>query len=215
MTATSTSAAWEAANRIFPSAEYEKDFQASNRAGYPIYRSTDPSVNAWISDLGNRLEVNLPDGTHRNIWIEAPVEAIQKDAEDTNKMGRVETAKRIQRFMYWYTKEYVHELDNKKREDTAVKEMQNAATEGGEIKCVVLTAENNARVMMDCITECIRAVSILGNPEEDVEDWMLAGINAMMDKANEEHVVPFDLPNSICGLLCAQFRRPSGEKGDV
>ena len=27
-------------------------------------------------------------------------------------------------------------MDNKKREDAAVKEMQDAATEGGEIKCI-------------------------------------------------------------------------------
>ncbi len=87
-----------------------------------------------------------------------------------------------------------------------MKEMQDAATEGGEIKCMVLTAENNARVMMNCITDCIAAVNILTNKEEDVDDWMIAGINAMLDKVLEGHAIPFDLPASICGILCAQFR---------
>ena len=161
MTVTSIRDAWAEVQKIFPT-RYEHDASRSERAGYPIYYSTASDVNAWISDLGNRLEVNLPDGKSVNIWIQAPAEAATsdstKDTEDSGsatKEERRETAKRIQRFTYYYTKEYVHELDNKKREDAAVKEMQDAATEGGEIKCMVLTAENNARVAMGSITDCI------------------------------------------------------------
>ena len=119
---------------------------------------------------------------------------------------RRETAKRIQRLAYFYTVEYVGQLDNKKREDAAVKEMQDVATEGGEIKCMVLTAENNARVAMGSITDCIAAVNILVNMEEDVDDWMIAGINAMLDKVRVSRGIPFDLSTSICGLLGAQYR---------
>ena len=64
-------------------------------------------MNAWISDLGNRLEVNLPDGESVNIWIQAPAEATTsnstKNTEETEDTGsatkeeRRETAKRIQR----------------------------------------------------------------------------------------------------------------------
>lgn len=213
MTVTSIRNAWAEVQKIFPT-DYEHDTSRSERAGYPIYYSTAAGVNAWIGDLGNRLEVNLPDGQSVNIWIEAPAEATTaSDSADENedngsatKEERKETAKRIQRLTYWYTKEYVREMDNKKREDAAVKEMQDAATEGGEIKCMVLTAENNARVMMGCITGCIAAVNILTNKEEDVDDWMIAGINAMLDKVLEGHAIPFDLPTSICGILCAQYR---------
>lgn len=212
MKVTSIRDAWAEVQKIFPT-RYEHDANRSERAGYPIYYSTASDVNAWISDLGNRLEVNLPDGKSVNIWIQAPAEAATSDStKDTEDDGsatreeRRETAKRIQRLTYCYTKEYVHEMDNKKREDAAVKEMQAAATEGGEIKCMVLTAENNARVMMGCITDCIAAVDILVNMEEDVDDWMIAGINAMLDKVWESHTIPFDLPTSICGLLGAQYR---------
>ena len=213
MKVTSIKDAWAEANKIFPT-DYEHDAGRSERAGYPIYYSTAAGVNAWISDLGNRLEVNLPDGKSVDIWIEAPVEATAtsnsveetEDSGSATKEERRETAKRIQRLTYWYTEEYVHEMDNKKREAAAVKEMEAAATEGGEIKCMVLTAENNARVMMDCITDCIAAVNILTNMEEDVDDWMIAGINAMLDKVYESHTIPFDLPTSICGLLGAQYR---------
>ena len=213
MTVTSIRDAWAEVQKIFPT-RYEHDASRSERAGYPIYYSTASGVNAWISDLGNRLEVNLPDGKSVDIWIQSPAEATAtsnstENTEDTGSATREErreTAKRIQRFTYYYTKEYVRELDNKKREDAAVKEMEDAATEGGEIKCMVLTAENNARVMMNCITDCIAAVDILVNMEEDVEDWMIAGINAMLDKVYKGHAIPFDLPTSICGLLGAQYR---------
>ena len=213
MTVTSIRDAWAEVQKIFPT-RYEHDANRSERAGYPIYYSTAAGVNAWISDLGNRLEVNLPDGKSVDIWIQSPAEATAtsnstENTEDTGSATREErreTAKRIQRFTYYYTKEYVRELDNKKREDAAVKEMEEAATEGGEIKCMVLTAENNARVMMNCITDCIAAVDILVNMEEDVEDWMIAGINAMLDKVYKGHAIPFDLLTSICGLLGAQYR---------
>lgn len=212
MTVTSIRDAWAEVQKIFPT-RYEHDASRSERAGYPIYYSTASDVNAWISDLGNRLEVNLPDGKSVDIWIQAPAEAdtsdSTKDTEDSGsatKEERRETAKRIQRFTYYYTKEYVHELENKKREDAAVKEMQDAATEGGEIKCMVLTAENNARVAMGSITDCIAAVNILVNMEEDVDDWMIAGINAMLDKVRVTQGIPFDLSTAICGVLGAQYR---------
>ena len=212
MTVTSIRDAWAEVQKIFPT-RYEHDASRSERAGYPIYYSTAAGVNAWISDLGNRLEVNLPDGKSVDIWIQAPAEAATsdstKDTEDSGsatKEERRETAKRIQRLAYFYTVEYVGQLDNKKREDAAVKEMQDAATEGGEIKCMVLTAENNARVAMGSITDCIAAVNILVNMEEDVDDWMIAGINAMLDKVRVSQGIPFDLSTAICGVLGAQYR---------
>lgn len=119
---------------------------------------------------------------------------------------RKNTMRRIQRLTYWFTEEYVKELENKKKEDAAVKEM-NENSDTNEIKCVVLTAEHNAEVMMECIKECICAVNLLANEDEEVEDWMLAGINAMLEKVNESRCIPFDLPTSICGLLCTHIRK--------
>ena len=206
---TSIKDAWEEANKIFPT-DYEHDVSRSERAGYPIYYSTANGVNAWISDLGNRLEVNLPDGKSVDIWIQAPAEDTTSNSAEDNgsatREERRETAKRIQRLAYFYTAEYVGQLDNKKREDAAVKEMQAAETEGGEIKCMVLTAENNARVAMGSITDCIAAVNILVNMEEDVDNWMIAGINAMLDKVRVTQGVPFDLSTAIFGVLGAQYR---------
>lgn len=69
--------AWEEANKIFPY-DYEKDEESSLTAGYPIYRSTaSEHPQNWISDLGNRLEVNLEDGSSTNIWIEEQGEDVE------------------------------------------------------------------------------------------------------------------------------------------
>lgn len=201
MTATSKKAAWDEVNKIFPT-DYERNAAESERAGYSIFRSTAEGVNAWISDLGDRLEVNLPDGKTVNIWIEEP-----KEQNEDNMAVRIEVLKRVQRLTYYYTEEYVKELENKKREDAAVKELEEAKKAGdGEIRCMVLTAEHNAKVLMDCITDCITAVNTLKSRDKDVEDWMIAGINAMMDKVNETGAIHYDLPLSICGLLCVQYQ---------
>lgn len=61
--------AWNKADVIFPT-DYIKDEVRSKKAGYDIYYSTVQSVHAWISDLGDRLEVNLETGETINIWIE-------------------------------------------------------------------------------------------------------------------------------------------------
>lgn len=200
MKANSKQEAWKKVNEIFPT-DYKKDEASSERAGYPIYRSTAEGHHYdYICDLGDRLEVNL-DSSHRetvNIWIEEPVSEQAPELSEE----RVSVAKRLQRAVYWYSEEYLKELDNKVKEDEAVAGLPK----DGPIQCVVLTAEHNAKVMLDCIRELHKAVHILLDKQEDVDEWMLSGINAMMDKANAMKVIPFDLPASICGLLCAQYR---------
>ncbi len=69
MKVSSVKEAWELANQLFPT-DYEKDEERSSRAGYPIHHSTAEGVDAWISDLGNRLEINYANGKSENIWIE-------------------------------------------------------------------------------------------------------------------------------------------------
>lgn len=81
MTVNSIERAWNEANRIFPT-DYMKDEEKSVAAGYPIYFSTAEGVNAWISDLGNRLEINLQDGKTVNIWID---EAIREEDKRQHK----------------------------------------------------------------------------------------------------------------------------------
>ena len=69
MKVTNRQEAWNKADEIFPT-DYIKNERYSVEAGYDIYTSTADGVNAWISDLGNRLEINLATGETVNIWIE-------------------------------------------------------------------------------------------------------------------------------------------------
>ena len=76
-----TAEAWQKANELFPT-DYMKDDIRSNRAGYDIYYSTAAGVNAWISDLGNRLEVNMENGETVNIWIDEDPQFAEYQLED-------------------------------------------------------------------------------------------------------------------------------------
>lgn len=69
MKAVSKKEAWKIVDVIFPT-DYEEDGKSSKNAGYPIYRSTDKNIDAWISDRGRYLEVNLPKEKTININIE-------------------------------------------------------------------------------------------------------------------------------------------------
>lgn len=68
MTVRNIKAAWEEADKIFPT-DYIKDEEASLKAGYSVYRSTAINNSSYICDLGDRLEINLANGKTTNIWI--------------------------------------------------------------------------------------------------------------------------------------------------
>lgn len=79
MKATTRTEAWTLANEIFPT-DYTLNQTASERAGYNVYASTLEGCAAWISDLGDRLEINLSNGETVNIWIEENAPQTEKNA---------------------------------------------------------------------------------------------------------------------------------------
>lgn len=93
MTVNTVEQAWKVADRIFPT-DYIKDEKVSYEMGYPIYTSTlwGKSCNAWISDLGARLEVNLDDGRTVNIWID---ENYMEEETITTKYGTMKRYKKV------------------------------------------------------------------------------------------------------------------------
>ncbi|MCM1368244.1 MAG: hypothetical protein NC184_05510 [Roseburia sp.] len=76
--------AWAEANKIMPT-DYMLDEKRTERAGYKIYYSTAEDVHAYICDLGDRLEVNTPDGKSTNIWIDNITEREMPDAKNVYK----------------------------------------------------------------------------------------------------------------------------------
>lgn len=104
--------AWVEADKLFPT-DYIKDEKKSDTAGYDIYYSTCDGVNAWISDLEDRLEVNLATGETVNIWIENESQFKEYQISDALKV--------INNAIY----EIDDNVDSKLAEVTGIKEARN------------------------------------------------------------------------------------------
>ena len=61
-------------------------------------------------------------------------------------------------------------------------------------------------IMKSCMKEAREAAEFLRDEKNDIEEWQLAGINAMFDQCNKENMVPYDMPTAIKGLLCMQYQ---------
>ena len=80
--------AWQEADRLFPT-DYMQDDRSTANAGYPIYESTADGNYSWISDLGNRLELNIYEGKKivtTNIWIVEKPEIIEEKRIDAKSV---------------------------------------------------------------------------------------------------------------------------------
>lgn len=186
--------AWKKANEIFPT-DYEKDEESSQRAGYPTFRSTaDGHYYDYICDLNDRLEVNLSTGETVNIWIDLDPEISSERQENVKQI-----AIRIQRLGFWFAEEMLkwEETGEKRRE-----EFEREKEENPEKVIVMLdVSENNADCMKQCLRSCVKSYQYLGKYKDDVEEWQLAGITSMLDKANSDGIIPYDLPFAIEGVL--------------
>ena len=116
---------------------------------------------------------------------------------------RRELAVRIHKLNSLFTREYLAELENQKKEQEAIKKLESDSS--SEIKCMALTADWNASVDLDCMTECIEVIDYLQNEEEPVELWQLAGISAMICQSNKDHSFDYSLPQAISDVLGIRF----------
>jgi hypothetical protein len=114
---------------------------------------------------------------------------------------REETTKRLRLLMSCYSIEYLHDLDVAEKEKKAVEK----AKESDELTCFVMVGEQNAKVMLDCMKSVRDAIEYMKDEENIVENWQLAGINAMLEQANEDHMISFDLGYAICGILGTEY----------
>ena len=86
MTVKTIEQAWSKADELMP-CDYMHDSIKSANAGYDIYYSTCADKVCWISDLGDRLEVNIPSGESINIWIEAEQTATEPEAVSAEEVA--------------------------------------------------------------------------------------------------------------------------------
>lgn len=198
MKAHSIQEAWNIVNEIFPT-DYEKDEESSLRAGYPIYRSTAAGhYYDYICDLNSRLEVNLADGNRTiNIQIE---EMVQKKAEEiANYSERCKLLKRIDRLTAWFAEKMIDQEEKSRKSREAFE--KTCAENPEKMIAMIDCSSGNAECMKNCMKASIKAAKYIRDKESDVEDWQIAGINAMFDKVNESKTIPFDLPYAINGIL--------------
>lgn len=121
---------------------------------------------------------------------------------EVRRQNREKAIKRTKNLAYWFMGEMLKEEERGEKE----KEAFEKAKEAGELVVMISTAENNARVMKSCMKEAREAAEFLRDEKNDVEEWQLAGINAMFDQCNKENMVPYDMPTAIKGLLCMQYQ---------
>lgn len=84
------------------------------------------------------------------------------------------------------------------------------AEKPGELLMRVSAHNHNASAMKNCMKAARDAANYLRNKENDVDDWQIAGINAMFDQCDKESIVPYDLPYAINGLLLQWSRATVG-----
>ena len=80
--------AWREAARLFPT-DYEKDDGSTERAGYPIYKSTAQDNDSWISDLNTSLELNIWKGK----VIETTKIHIEEEEEEPSRVVNIKREK--------------------------------------------------------------------------------------------------------------------------
>ena len=111
------------------------------------------------------------------------------------------TIYRMHKLMSIMTLEYLADLEKAEEERKVCKE----AEKHDELVCTVLTGETNAQVMLEYMKEIRKCINFMNDEKNEVEDWQLAGINAMFDQVNEDKFVPFDLAYAISGILGIVF----------
>ena len=121
-------------------------------------------------------------------------------AEKELSESRQKAIKRMYKLVYWFADEMLKEEDAAKRE--AAEFERQCKEEPDKPQFRVSAHVNNVKVMKDCMREARDAAEFLKNRENDIEEWQIAGINAMCDQCNVEKIIPYDLPTAIKGLLC-------------
>ena len=116
--------------------------------------------------------------------------------------NREKAIKRLKNLAYWFMGEMLEWEEKGEKE----KEAFEKAREAGQPVIMISTTENNARVMKSCMKEARAAAEFLKDEKNDVEEWQIAGINAMFDQCNKECIVPYDMPTAITGLLCMKYQ---------
>lgn len=166
-----------------------KQYVCKDGSGVFYERTEDGVTEFWtIKKSESRLYVDKAENTPTHEGKEEFSESRQK------------AIKRMYKLVYWFADEMLKEEDAEEKEAAEFK--KQCEEESDKLQYRVSAHDNNARVMKDCMREARDAAEFLRDKESDIEEWQIAGINAMFDQCNTEKIIPYDLPTAIKGILC-------------
>lgn len=180
--------------------EYKETSNMENNVIHKQYVCKDGSGIFYERTENGVTEFWSTEHSESRIYADKVEDKPETEEKEELSENRKKAIKRMYKLVYWFADEMFKEEDAEEKEAAEFKRQCEA--EPDKLQCRVSAHDNNARVMKDCMREARDAAEFLRNRENDVEEWQIAGINAMFDQCNTEKIVPYDLPTAIKGLLC-------------
>ncbi len=180
--------------------EYKENSEMKNNVIYKQYVCKDGSGIFYERTENGITEFWSTKHSESRLYVDKAEEKPAHEEKKEFSESRQKAIKRMYKLLYWFADEMLNEEDAEKREMAEFK--KQCETRPDKLQCRVSAHDNNVRVMKDCIRETRDAAEFLKNGENDIEEWQIAGINAMFDQCNAEKIIPYDLPTAIKGLLC-------------
>lgn len=183
--------------------EYKETSSMENNIIHKQYVCKDGSGIFYERTENGKTEFWSTEHSESRIYVDKVENEPAAEKKEELSANRQKTIKRMYELVYWFADEMLNEEDAEKREAAEFEEQRKKEPDKLQIR--VSAHDNNARVMKDCIREARDAAEFLRNRENDIEEWQIAGINAMFDQCNKESIIPYDLPTAIKGLLCMNY----------
>ena len=123
-------------------------------------------------------------------------------------MKENETMKYVEKCLYELSYYFSKEMRKEEKEQQErAEEIKKEAAKKGE-PAIIVIVPTNIKCMRKCLDETNAIIDYIKDDEtrKYVEEWQLAGINAMFDQCNKENMVPYNMPTAIKGLLCMQYQ---------
>jgi hypothetical protein len=175
--------------------EYEEKTDLQNNVIHKQYVCKDGSGIFYERTENGETEFWSTEHSQSRLYIDR----VENEADEISE-DRKKTVKRIYKLVYWFADEMLNEEDKEEKEAAEFERLNKEEPDKLHIR--VSAHSNNAKVMKDCMREARDAAEYLKNKENEIEEWQIAGINAMFEQCNKEKIVPYDLPTAIKGLLC-------------
>ncbi len=194
---------YEAAkSKVLYGKEYEEISNMENNIIYKRYVCKDGSGTFYERTEDGVTEFWSTEHSKSRIYVDKVEKNPANEEKKEFSESRQKVIKRMYKLVYWFADEMLKEEDAEEKEAAEFKRQCEAETNKQQFR--VSAHDNNARVMKECIREARDAAEFLRDRENDIEEWQIAGINAMFDQCNMEKIIPYDLPPAIKGILLMQ-----------